>query len=74
MERNLDRRLETLTFVHDPALKNSVYDDVLGPLLIENSRALELLIDGSSRAVRVSSGNPIIDTQKELLAQHTSSD
>ena len=41
---------------------------------IDNTRALKLLFDGSYHPVQVSAGSLIVDTKKELPAQHASSD
>ena len=72
MERNLDRRVEVLCHVRDPALRKRLVADVLETLLMDTSRAMELCTDGSYRAVDGPPGAPPIDAQARLLALHAS--
>ncbi len=51
MERNLDRRVETLCHVRDPDLRNHLYDVVLQTLLADTDRTMELPNEGSCRPV-----------------------
>ena len=74
MERNLDRRVEVLCFVRDPAVRRNLRDNVLGTLLADNSRTMELATDGSYHAVERPPGEPAVDAQAELLRLHTSAD
>lgn len=74
MERNLDRRVEALCFVRDPVFRNHLRDDVLGILLRDNSRAMDLATDGSYHPVDISPGEPVVDAQHELLGHHTASE
>ena len=74
MERNLDRRVEVLCFVRDPALRNALRRNVLETLLADNSRATELATDGGYHPVEKSPDDPAADAQVELLRRHTSGD
>ena len=74
MERNLDRRIEVLCFVRDPALRNHLVNDVLETLLHDTCRAMELKTDGSYHLVEGPPGAAAIDAQAELLRRHTASD
>ena len=74
MERNLDRRVEVLCFVRDPALRNHLVNDVLETLLHDTCRAMELKTDGSYHLVEGPPGAAAIDAQAELLRRHTASD
>ena len=74
MERNLDRRVEVLCFVRDPAVRNDLRDNVLKTLLADNSHSMELATDGSYHAVEKLPGDPAVDAQAALLPRHTSAD
>ena len=74
MERNLDRRVEVLCFVRDPAVRNDLRDNVLETLLADNSRAMELTTDGGYHAVERPDGAAKVDAQAELLRRRTPAD
>ena len=67
MERNLDRRVEVLCYVRDPAIRNHLVEDVLGTLFTDTSRAMELRTDGSYRPVEGPPDEPAVDAQARLL-------
>ena len=76
MERNLDRRVEVLCPVTDPALKQTVRDSVLEVLLSDTDRAWTLKTDGSYARATPPEGVPPLNSQRFLLewyaAQHES--
>lgn len=76
MERNLDRRVEVLCPVTDPALKQTVRDSVLEVLLSDTDRAWTLQTDGSYALAAPPEGVPPLNSQRFLLewyaAQHES--
>ena len=74
MERNLDRRVEALCFVRDPAIREHLVNDVLGTLLSDTCRAMELRTDGSYHMVDGPPDGPVIDAQAQLLERHSTSD
>ena len=74
MERNLDRRVEALCFVRDPALRNHLVNEVLDTLLSDTVRAMELRTDGSYHLVDGPPGAPAIDAQASLLERHSTTD
>jgi polyphosphate kinase len=72
MERNLDRRVETLCPVHDPDLRAHLRDVVLQALLDDSHRAMELRSDGSYERVAPPPGQPPLNSQQFLLDYYTS--
>ena len=72
MERNLDRRVEVLCYVRDPAIRNHLVEDVLGTLFTDTSRAMELRTDGSYRPVEGPPDEPAVDAQARLLERCSS--
>jgi len=62
MERNLDRRVEELFPLTDPALASYVADSLLTTYLNDNLRARELLPDGRYERV-MPDGHEVIDSQ-----------
>jgi polyphosphate kinase len=69
MERNLDRRVETLCFVRDPAIRDYLRTVVLETLLADNDRAMGLATDGSYHAVGVRAGETAVNAQETLLRE-----
>lgn len=63
MPRNLDRRVEVLAPVKDPALKQYLKDEVLNSYLKDNTKARELLSDGSYGRVAREPGAGDFDSQ-----------
>jgi polyphosphate kinase len=68
MERNLDRRVETLFPVRDPALVRRIMHEVIELGLADNVKSRELGPDGHYR--RVTTPGPAVDSQASLLHQH----
>jgi len=71
MERNLDRRVETLCPVADPAVARELRHVVLEVYLRDNDRAYEL-VDRKYRRVPRSAGEPRVNAQQVLLDWYTS--
>ncbi len=70
MQRNLDRRVETLFPLEDAALIAHVRDNLLTVYLSDNSRARLLLPDGSYVRAQPREGEPPIDSQAVFAAGH----
>lgn len=67
MERNLDRRVEVLWPIADPALRQHIRDVVLEALLSDTDRAWTLNADGTYERARPPEGASPLDSQKFLL-------
>jgi len=75
MQRNLDRRVETLFPLEDPVMIAHVHDDLLMIYLNDNTRARMLLLDGSYRRAHPEDGATPIDSQAVFTTgQNTPSD
>ncbi len=76
MERNLDRRVEVLCPVTDPAMRQLLRDAVLEVLLSDTDRAWTLQTDGTYARATAPEGVPPLKSQRFLLewyaAQHES--
>lgn len=76
MERNLDRRVEVLCPVQDPAMRQLLRDAVLEVLLSDTDRAWTLKTDGTYEHASTPEGVPPLNSQRFLLewyaAQHES--
>jgi polyphosphate kinase len=70
MERNLDRRVEVLCPVQDPALRTYLRDAVLEVYLSDTERAWTLDASGAYRPPD-DDGSAGINAQQALLARHT---
>ena len=74
MERNLDRRVEVLCPVTDPAIGQLLRDAVLEVLLSDTDRAWTLQTDGTYARASAPEGVPPLNSQRFLLewyaAQH----
>jgi polyphosphate kinase len=68
MPRNLDRRVEIVFPVKDPVLRGYLRDAVLAVELANNTRARELMPDGSYVCRDPQPGEPEVDSQAWLLA------
>jgi polyphosphate kinase len=68
MPRNLDRRVEVLFPVTEPALVRHLRDDVLQTYLGDNLRSRLMLPDGSYRRLQPAEGETPLDAQAALLA------
>jgi len=67
MQRNLDRRVETVFPILDPALKRRVKIEVFDLGLSDNVKARELCSDGSYMLVQRGQGERSVDSQRKLL-------
>jgi polyphosphate kinase len=67
MQRNLDRRVETLFPVEGAAQKKWLIREVLMPHLKDNVKSRELRPDGSYRRVTPAAGEPRFDVQEYFL-------
>ncbi len=67
MERNLDRRVETLCHVRDAGVRGHLRDVVVGTMLTDTDRTTELRNDGSYHPVAVEAGAEPINAQERLL-------
>jgi polyphosphate kinase len=70
MERNLDRRVETLTPVRDPEILAHLRDVVLASYLRDTERAMAL--DSNGRYTRPDSASGAFNAQQFLLQEYTS--
>jgi polyphosphate kinase len=68
MFRNLDRRVEVLFPVRDPALVRQLRDEILETYLRDNVRARSMREDGGYERVVPHDGEPPLDSQAALLA------
>ncbi len=66
MQRNLDRRVEALFPVEDPALKTVVRQQVLDLCLADTVKARQLNSDGSYTWVKPDADHPPLDSQHSL--------
>lgn len=74
MQRNLDRRVETLFPIQSPLLKKWMIREVLMPHLKDNVKAWILLPDGSYKRVMPGPDEPPFNVQEWLLRQETEND
>jgi polyphosphate kinase len=70
MGRNLDRRVETVVPVLDPALAQMLCDEIVDVYVRDNVRARTLLSDGSYVRRAPAPGEPRIDTQQIFLERY----
>jgi polyphosphate kinase len=70
MQRNLDRRVETLFPIEDRAMVAHIRDEVLGIYLRDNMRARELQPDGSYERAHPEAGEQPLDSQAYFAAGH----
>jgi polyphosphate kinase len=68
MPRNLDRRVEVLFPVADPALLRQLRDEVLETYLRDNVLARRMSADGTYRRLVPVPGETPIDSQSRLMA------
>ncbi|MBF4509715.1 MAG: polyphosphate kinase 1 [Aeromicrobium sp.] len=68
MPRNLDRRVEVLAPVEDPALVSRLRDEILGTYLADNVRSRRMLPDGTYERLSPAEGEVAVDSQAALLA------
>ena len=70
MQRNLDRRVETVFPVEDPALAAHIRDVILPAYLRDTVNARQLGPDGEWRKVEPAPGTAPFDVQAWLLTQY----
>lgn len=68
MPRNLDRRVEAVTPVEDPALK-TLLREILDITLSDNRQAWELQLDGTYTQRRPKEGEPVRSSQEIFMQQ-----
>ncbi len=68
MRRNLDRRVETLVPIAQPALVRHLYDGILRPYLEDTANAWEMSPDGSYRRREPPPGGTPFSAQEWLLS------
>jgi polyphosphate kinase len=68
MERNLDRRVEAMFPVEDPALLRHLRDDLLEAYLRDNVRVRILQPDGTYSRLKPPPGEPVVDSQAFIPA------
>jgi polyphosphate kinase len=74
MDRNLSRRVEVVFPIEAPELKKRLIEEILAVSLADNTKARELLPDGSYRRVQPGPDQPRVRSQErflELASQHT---
>jgi len=67
MQRNLDRRVETLFSIEDPNLKDYLINGLLAAYLKDNQKARLLLSDGSYKRIEPGPNEPLFDSQSWFL-------
>ncbi|HET6980978.1 MAG TPA: polyphosphate kinase 1, partial [Myxococcaceae bacterium] len=67
MPRNLYRRVELMFPVEDRALRARIHREIIDPSLTDNSRARDLLPDGTYVRRRPAPGEPVRDAQLMVL-------
>ena len=67
MPRNLYRRVELMFPVEDRALRARIHREVIEPSLADNTRARDLLPDGTYVRRRPQPGEPVRDAQLAVL-------
>jgi polyphosphate kinase len=67
MRRNLDRRVEVLAPVHDPALIARLRDEILQTYLDDNVKARVMNSDGNYTRLHPADGQEPIDAQRVLM-------
>jgi|HigsolmetaAR202D_1030399.scaffolds.fasta_scaffold00562_5 polyphosphate kinase len=70
MERNLDRRVETLFPIEDQNLLRHIHDDLLQSYLKDSLNARDLQPDGSYLRGHLNSDDPHIDSQSPYWLNH----
>jgi polyphosphate kinase len=67
MERNLDRRIETLFPVEDPSIRQRILNVILPVHLSDNSQSSLLLSDGEYARRERQEGATLIDSQQWMI-------
>jgi len=69
MDRNLDRRIEVLFPIREPAMVNHIYEDILSVYLADNERARRMQADGTYERLKPGEKDKPVDVQSWLLEQ-----
>jgi polyphosphate kinase len=72
MPRNLNRRVEVIFPVEDPAIIRNIRDGILETYLTDNLKARIMQADGSYLRVSPENGEKLLDTQKYFLKLRSS--
>jgi polyphosphate kinase len=67
MPRNLNRRVEVVTPVHDARLRRHLKDVILTAYLRDNVKARRLLPDGSYERIQPAEGEEKFDSQLHFM-------
>jgi polyphosphate kinase len=67
MDRNLSRRVEVVFPIEQPDLKRRLIDELLMTSLADNTKARELLADGSYRRITRAADQPAVRSQERFL-------
>jgi polyphosphate kinase len=67
MPRNIDRRVEVLFPVENPALVQRIRHQVLAVYLQDNVKARRMKSDGSYERIKAQDGQPLINAQEEFI-------
>ncbi len=71
MQRNLDRRVETLFPVEDPNLRHHIAERILIAYLQDNTRARILTADGAYERIVAQEGQPAFEAQQYFMSHHS---
>ncbi len=69
MGRNLNRRMETLFPIDDPAIRDALRDEVLFFHLRDNAKLRHMRSDGSYERTEPGDDEPLLNTQSHLIAK-----
>ncbi|NLL36394.1 MAG: polyphosphate kinase 1, partial [Fretibacterium sp.] len=69
MPRNLDRRIEVLVPILDPALRRNILEDILDVHLKDNVQLRRLESDGTYRRLSPAPGEPVINSQQVMMSR-----
>jgi polyphosphate kinase len=69
MPRNLDRRIEVVTPIHDQRISRRLCEGILATYLADNVKARELGRDGTYSRVHRNRGDRAVSSQQSLLRQ-----
>ncbi|HEV3116662.1 MAG TPA: polyphosphate kinase 1 [Gemmataceae bacterium] len=67
MDRNLSRRVEVVFPIEQPMLKQRLMREILATTMADNTKARELMSDGSYRRIPVDAGQPRVRSQERFL-------
>jgi polyphosphate kinase len=67
MNRNFQRRVEAMFPIEDPALRRRILDEILGTILLDNSRSRILRRDGSYERLGPAAGETAVRSQYRFI-------